>query len=107
MNDLASKKCQSCRGGVAPLTEQEIAPLLAQLIAWEVVDNHHLRRGFGFPDFVKALDFVNRVGALAEEESHHPDIHLTWGRVDIEIWTHKISGLSESDFVLAAKIERL
>ena len=107
MTDLASKQCVPCRGGVPALTEDEFAPLLNQLECWLVIENHHLRRDFGFPDFVQALEFVNKVGALAEEQGHHPDIHLTWGRVDIEIWTHKINGLTESDFVLAAKIDRI
>jgi 4a-hydroxytetrahydrobiopterin dehydratase len=72
-----------------------------------VVEGHHLARSFPFPDFRTALDFVNRVGAVAEEEGHHPDLCLSWGRVDIRIWTHKIDGLTESDFILAAKIDRL
>lgn len=107
MNDLASRNCEPCQGGVAPLTKEQIAPLLNQLLTWHVVEDHHLMRTFGFPDFVQALEFVNKVGELAEAEGHHPDMHLSWGRVDVEIWTHKIGGLSESDFVLAAKIERL
>jgi 4a-hydroxytetrahydrobiopterin dehydratase len=71
------------------------------------VAEHHLRKAFSFPDFVTALRFTNQVGELAEAEGHHPDIRLTWGRVEIEIFTHKIDGLTESDFILAARIDRL
>jgi 4a-hydroxytetrahydrobiopterin dehydratase len=104
--DLASKVCVPCRGGVPPLTEDEQRPLLAQLDGWRVVDGHHLAKQYEFPDFVTALAFVNRVGEVAEENGHHPDIHLSWGKVGIEIYTHKIDGLTESDFVLAAKCDR-
>lgn len=74
---------------------------------WDIVDEHHLERQFSFPDFQSALDFTNAVGALAEAEGHHPDIYLAWGKVGIKIWTHKINGLTTSDFVLAAKIDGL
>jgi len=74
---------------------------------WEVVDEHHLTRTFDFPDFVMALAFVNRLGALAEEQGHHPDLLLRWGSVRVDIWSHKVDGLTESDFVLAAKVEGL
>jgi len=74
---------------------------------WEAVNEHHLKKTFAFPDFQRALDFVNRVGAVAEEQGHHPDIFLAWGKVEITMWTHKIDGLTESDFILAAKIDRL
>ena len=90
MNDLAAKSCVPCRGGVPPLTPAEIAPLLEQLGDWQVIEHHHLERSFKFPDFQTALDFVNRVGRLAEDEGHHPDLYLAWGRVGIKIWTHKI-----------------
>jgi 4a-hydroxytetrahydrobiopterin dehydratase len=79
----------------------------AQLPGWQVVDGHHLTRSFQFPDFKTALEFVNRAGAVAEEEGHHPDLLLAWGKVDVKTWTHKIDGLTESDFILAAKIDRL
>ena len=107
MSDLASQECVPCRGGVPALTAEEIQPLLSQIENWRVVHDHHIRGDFVFPDFQTALDFVNQVGDLAEEQGHHPDIHLSWGKVGIEIWTHKIDGLTESDFVLAAKIDRL
>lgn len=105
--ELASRRCIPCRGGVPPLTPAQIEPLLARLTGWEVVDAHHLSKTYAFPDFAAALAFVNQVGALAEAEAHHPDLHLAWGRVRVEIWTHKIDGLTESDFILAAKIDAL
>ncbi|HWQ56589.1 MAG TPA: 4a-hydroxytetrahydrobiopterin dehydratase [Bryobacteraceae bacterium] len=103
---LADKHCVPCRGGVPPLAGEELRSYAAQLPGWNLVGEHHLERSFAFPDFKTALDFVNRAGAIAEEEGHHPDLYLTWGRVDVKTWTHKIDGLTESDFVLAAKIER-
>jgi 4a-hydroxytetrahydrobiopterin dehydratase len=107
MSELASKTCVPCRGGVPPLKGQELAKLRQQLPKWQVSDEHHLTREFKFPDFRTALDFVNRVGELAEQQGHHPDILLTWGRVQITLWTHKIDGLTESDFIMAAKIDQL
>ena len=105
MSELAKKNCVPCKGGVPPLRGDAIGQLLVQLDGWEAVDEHHLRKTYQFKDFVQALAFVNRVGAIAEEQGHHPDIHLTWGSVRIEIWTHKINGLTESDFVFAAKAD--
>lgn len=107
MTELAGKTCVPCRGGVPPLKGAALDAMRAQLKDWSVVEDHHLEKTFSFPDFSSALEFVNRVGALAEEQGHHPDIFLTWGRVDVKIWTHKIDGLTESDFILAAKISRL
>jgi len=105
--DLASKTCVPCRGGVPPLAGDELREYQRQVPEWDVQNGHHLHRSYTFPDFRSALTFVNRVGELAEEQGHHPDIFLTWGKVEIKIWTHKIDGLTESDFILAAKIERL
>jgi 4a-hydroxytetrahydrobiopterin dehydratase len=107
MSELAEKSCIPCRGGIPPLTAEEIRPLEAQVREWTVVNRHHLERKFTFSDFKTALDFVNKVGALAENQGHHPDILLAWGKVGITIWTHKIDGLTESDFILAAKIDRI
>jgi 4a-hydroxytetrahydrobiopterin dehydratase len=107
LGSLADKRCVPCRGGVPPLTADRIAPLLAQLDGWRCEEGHHLRKEFRFADFRTALDFVNRVGALAEEQGHHPDLYLAWGKVEVKIWTHKIDGLTESDFVFAAKTDRL
>jgi 4a-hydroxytetrahydrobiopterin dehydratase len=105
--DLASKECIPCKGGVPPLKGEDLQKLNTQLPEWKVVDEHHLSRHFKFSDFKSALAFVNRVGDLAEKVGHHPDIYLTWGKVNIDIWTHKINGLTESDFILAAKIDKL
>ena len=107
MSDLASKSCVPCRGGVPPLEGEELLALQKQVDGWQVVDEHHILKTFKFPDFRKALEFVNRIGELAEQQGHHPDIALSWGKVEISIWTHKINGLTESDFILAAKIDQL
>jgi 4a-hydroxytetrahydrobiopterin dehydratase len=104
---LAEKTCVPCKGGVPPLKGEALNALRAELPDWVVVEEHHLHKAFRFPDFKTALDFVNRAGAIAEEQAHHPDILLAWGKVEITIYTHKISGLTESDFVLGAKIDRL
>ena len=104
---LSEKVCVPCRGGVPPLTAEQQAPLLAQLDGWKVIDGHHLSKDFRFPDFQSALDFVNHAGAIAEEQGHHPEITVGWGHAKIEIWTHKIDGLTESDFILAAKYDAL
>ena len=106
-SDLASKTCVPCRGGVPPLKGEALAALLVQVPGWEAVNEHHLQHTFTFPDFKTSLDFVNRVGEVAEREGHHPDIYLAWGKVAITTWTHKIDGLTESDFILGAKISRL
>ena len=107
MSELANRQCVPCHGGVPPLTEPEVAKLKVQLDGWEVVNNHHLRKEYKFADFKVSQSFVNRVGELAEEQWHHPDICYGWGRAEITIWTHKIDGLTESDFILAAKIDGL
>ena len=104
---LADQTCVPCRGGVAALAGEALKPLRLQVPAWETPNEHHLFRAFPFPDFKTALNFVNRVGAIAEEQGHHPDIKLGWGKVEITIYTHKIDGLTESDFVLAARIDRI
>ena len=104
---LADQECVPCKGGVPPLSEEEFAPLLAQLEGWEVRDGLRLFRSYKFKDFVEALDFVNRVGQVAEEQGHHPDIYLAWGKVRLTVWTHKIDGLTESDFVFAAKSDQV
>ncbi len=106
--DLASKECIPCKGGVTPLAGKELAELLESLGRdWEVEEEKKLAKVYKFKNFLEALAFTNRVGELAESQGHHPDIHLSWGRVKVVIWTHKIGGLTESDFVLAAKVEQL
>jgi 4a-hydroxytetrahydrobiopterin dehydratase len=107
MTDLASKTCTPCRGGVPPLAGKELDALAKQVPEWKVIDGHHIFRGFKFPDFVQALAFVNKVGAIAEEQGHHPDILLSWGKAEVTTWTHKINGLTEGDFILAAKIDKI
>ena len=103
---LAKKKYTPCRGGVPPLSGEALHLLQEELgVGWNVTDHHHLEKSYRFDDFRQALAFTNRVGALAEAEGHHPDIYLAWGRVTLKIWTHKIDGLTESDFILAAKAD--
>ncbi|MGH9439022.1 MAG: 4a-hydroxytetrahydrobiopterin dehydratase, partial [Terriglobia bacterium] len=99
--------CVPCKGGVPPLKGAELQQLHNQIPSWSVIDEHHLYKSYAFPDFRTALTFVNRVGELAEQQGHHPDIELAWGKAGFKIWTHKINGLTESDFVMAAKIEDL
>jgi 4a-hydroxytetrahydrobiopterin dehydratase len=103
---LADLKCKPCRGGVPPLAGEELEKYTRQLPDWKVVNWHHILKSFLFADFKSALGFVNAVGAIAEEQGHHPDLTLSWGKVDVMLYTHKIRGLSESDFILAAKIDR-
>lgn len=107
MEPLANRQCIPCRGGVPPLAPARVRELLASIPGWEARNDTRIHHAFSFRDFQTALAFTNAVGELAEEQAHHPDIHLAWGRVGIEIWTHKIDGLTESDFILAAKIDRL
>jgi len=107
MQELATKQCVPCRGGVPPMDSKQTSEFLGQLDGWSAERDHHLTKTFKFPNFVDALAFVNKIGELAEEQAHHPDIYLTWGLVRVEIWTHKIDGLTESDFILAAKIDKI
>ena len=107
VSDLASRECVPCRGGVPPLDGDTIRDLLRQLANdWRAIDDHRLHKEFRLKNFAEALAFTNRVGAIAEGQNHHPDIYLAWGKVGITIWTHKIDGLTESDFVFAAKCEK-
>ena len=107
-NELAIKECIPCKGGIPALKEEVLTALCKKLGGdWTLVDEHHLEKEFKFRDFREALAFTNRVGELAENQKHHPDIFLSWGKVKIKIWTHKINGLTESDFILAAKVDEL
>lgn len=108
MNDLAKKKCTACTAGTPVLKGETLKPFLAQLSeGWKVVEEHHLEKEYSFKNFREALEFTNAIGKIAEEEGHHPDILLRWGKVKVTLWTHKINGLSESDFIMAAKCEEL
>ncbi len=106
--DLHQKKCIPCQGGIPPLTALEIEPYIRQIHNdWKLIADHHIERVFSFNDFKSALEFVNQAGGICEEEDHHADFELSWGRVKIMIWTHKIDGLNEADFILAAKIDNI
>jgi 4a-hydroxytetrahydrobiopterin dehydratase len=116
MDDLALQNCVPCRGGVPPLTPDEMAPLLARIgSTWRVVERADAKRGtieilekeYRYDDFAQAMAAALRVGELAEAQQHHPDLHIAWGRLRVEIWTHKIGGLTESDFIFAAKCDAL
>src|SRR6185295_11642984 len=108
MEGLAGKSCVPCRGGIPPLTEAEARAFLSRTPGWSVAENGtRLQRRFAFRDFVAAMEFVNRVADIAEHEGHHPDIAIHWNKVDLVLLTHKIGGLHENDFILAAKINRL
>ena len=107
MGNLANRRCVPCHGGVPRLGGAEIEKFMGELQNWEVVGEHHLRKSYAFPNFQQSLALVNRIGAVAEQEGHHPDICFGWGRVEVTIYTHAIDGLSESDFILAAKIDRM
>lgn len=104
--DLSKKKCIPCRGGVPPLKGEPLAELYSHLDkGWKIINEHHLEREFIFKNFRDALAFTNKIGQIAEQEDHHPDIFLSYGKVKVLLWTHKIDGLSESDFILAAKYD--
>ena len=107
-HELTAKSCVPCRGGVPPLTEEEARRLCEAVPAWALLENGtRLVRRFEFRDFRAAMEFVNRVAELAEEEGHHPDFEIHWNKVELTLWTHKIGGLHENDFILAAKVKRL
>jgi len=107
-SELSKMECKPCRGGIPPMAEPELSSYLEQLGGdWRVVEGHHLENEYVFRDFRQALAFTNRIGELAEGVGHHPDLHLAWGKVKVIIWTHKIDGLSETDFIFAAKVDVL
>jgi 4a-hydroxytetrahydrobiopterin dehydratase len=106
MSDLAAKHCVPCETGMPPMSKSDAEALLAQVDGWQLVDGK-LARQLKFKDFAQAMAFVNKMATIAEEEGHHPDFCVSWNRVKIELVTHNIGGLSENDFILAAKINRL
>ncbi|MES1245864.1 MAG: 4a-hydroxytetrahydrobiopterin dehydratase [Acidobacteriota bacterium] len=105
VQDLAMKKCEPCEKGTPAVKGVELRRLFGQLDGWDLINEHHLEKEYLFKDFREALDFVNRLGEVAEQEGHHPDIFLTWGKVKVTLWTHSVGGLSENDFILAAKAD--
>ncbi len=107
MNDLTNKNCVPCKTGTAPFSGDEIKKYLNEVKDWQAINKHHLVKKYSFSDFISALSFVNRVGKIAEQENHHPNICFTWGMVEITIWTHRIGGLHENDFILASKLDEL
>jgi 4a-hydroxytetrahydrobiopterin dehydratase len=107
MSELAQETCIPCRGGVPPLKGEELDDLQEKLgNGWQIINEHHLEKEYIFADFRQALDFTVKVGEVAENQAHHPDIYLAWGKVKLTIWTHKIDGLTESDFILGAKADQ-
>ncbi len=107
MNELVKKKCTPLQEGTPPFTKEEVESYLSKIKGWHVYENHHIKKLFPFPDFRSALSFINKIGELAEQENHHPNICFTWGRVEVIIWTHEINGLHENDFILASKTDEL
>ncbi len=104
---LINKKCVPCEKGTKAFTKEQVEEGLKQLVLWKVIDDSHLKKVYTFPDFKSAWMFVNEVADLAESEGHHPDILLSWGKVVITLFTHSVKGLTENDFILAAKIDQL
>ena len=107
LSNLVTKECAPCRGGITPMTHGQIRPLAEEIENWQVMNDHHLSRTFVFLDFSDAMKFVNKVADVAEHEDHHPDFSISYNTVRLDIWTHKIGGLSENDFILAAKIDAI
>jgi 4a-hydroxytetrahydrobiopterin dehydratase len=106
-DELSAKKCVPCEGGMPPMTPQETNQYLSQVLGWELIENKKIKKEFKFNNFKGSLDFVNKVGALAEEEKHHPNISIIYNKVNITLSTHAIGGLSQNDFIMAAKIDKL
>jgi 4a-hydroxytetrahydrobiopterin dehydratase len=118
MNDLLKKKCVPCEGGVPPLSHQEIADIMSQVSGWNLFEEQNenlqkfgmgakISKEFKFADFIGAINFVNNIAEIAEVEGHHPDIKINYNKVSLELTTHAIGGLSENDFILAAKIDAM
>ena len=104
MEDLYLKKCIPCESGTPPLSGEKVSFFINQVPGWDVIEGKHIYKSFKFRNFADGLDFVNTIGRIAEMEGHHPDIELSWGKVGIKLFTHKINGLSDNDFIMAAKI---
>jgi len=104
---LSERKCVPCEGGIPPLNREEITSLLNQLNGWSVEGDKKITKEYKFNNFVEAVDFTNKITVVAESEGHHPDLFVAWGKVTVYIWTHKVNGLTENDFILAAKIDEI
>ena len=104
MNELTQKRCKPCEGGIPALSPAQTQALLKQTKNWELRENK-ISKDFSFSNFVQAMAFVNKVAEIAEQEGHHPDLHIHYNRVRCVLWTHAVSGLTENDFILAAKID--
>src|SRR3989344_7962667 len=105
---LSDKKCVACEGGTPPLEAEKVKECMAELAGgWDIIDGKKIKKEFKFEDFKEAMAFVNKVAEIAESEGHHPDIHIFYNKVEIELWTHAVGGLSENDFIMAAKIDGL
>jgi len=110
MSDLSQGQCEACRVGAPTVTQQEREAFSAQIPEWQIVSREgiqRLERSYKFPNFVEALAFTNKIGALAEEQGHHPDLLTSWGRVTVTWWSHKIKGLHRNDFIMAAKTDQI
>lgn len=105
--DLLAKKCVACEGGMPPMTADEANKYTAEVLGWELLAGKKIRKEYTFKDFKEAMAFVNKIAAVAESERHHPDISIFWNKVKLELWTHAVNGLSENDFIMAAKIDHL
>ncbi len=106
--DLTTKKCRPCEGGAKPLSPDAARALVVQVPKWKLrKDLPRLWREYTFKDFARAIKFINRVAEIAEREGHHPDIHVHWNLVKLVLWTHDVGGLSENDFILAAKLDKM
>ncbi len=106
-NDLSDQHCTPCKGGIPPMNAEEIQKHIQCLPGWNVINNHHLEKTFRFKKYNQTMQFVNSVAQIAESENHHPEMHVSYGKVQIEIFTHAVGGLSQNDFILAAKITEI
>jgi len=105
--ELAEQRCTACEGGIPPFTHEQAVEYMSRVPGWELPDDLHIERTFRFRNFAEAMAFANRIAEIAEQEKHHPELHISWGRVRVELSTHAVKGLSTNDFILAAKINKL
>ena len=107
MQGLLQKKCVPCEGIGKAFTKKEVQAYLKKVENWEIKESKKIEKLFKFKNFVQAMDFANKITEIAEQENHHPDLHISWGKVRVELWTHALNGLTENDFILAAKIDAI